>query len=93
MNTLIFEQSIELAAHCGEYTEEMMLTAKVDPDITIYARIHATTELLVYTRAGCCFHVFEDFNGRVSVKNYTPGTWSAAIEKAYGELVSRKPRR
>lgn len=89
----LFEKSTELAAQCGEYEDDFFLKAEIGDRITIYARIHACSELLIYTPSGCCYHAFEDYNQRVSVAHFTPGTWMAAIETAYAELVDRKPIR
>lgn len=77
MQTLedLFRKAVDIAAQRGEYTEDMMLTAKLDPDITIYARIHACSEVLVYVSGRCVFHSVEGFSGQLSTLGYRHGEW------------------
>lgn len=42
----VFDKAIELAAHCGEYEDDFLLKANIGGGITIYANIHACTEVL-----------------------------------------------
>lgn len=91
--TAFFHEVTEVAAHCGEYEDDFLLKAEIRDRITIYARIHACSEVLVYA-PNLVYHATDNFVGKVKVLSFSPeGDWQQAVDEAYAELFARKPIR
>lgn len=82
----LFNHAIELAARRGEYNEDMLFKAEIEPDIAIYARISDRSEVLIYNKKGTVYHGWDDFNSRVTTGHFSDGAWVEAIEQAYADL-------